>query len=235
MQQEPTALRMEDPGIRDLFSDNQRLQSWLDVEAALAQAEAELDIVPADAAEEITRKCRLEYLDRDAIQEGLARTGHGLVPLIWELDRVCDGDAGGIRSLGSDDPEHHADWQAAPATQGAPHLSFAVSTDSHAVRRPGRRNQGLRASRKNSRPARRPRDVRAEGGGVDRRTRQAYRASQGMREQGVRGDAGWRRRNAGIARANRTSKSRRRWLRSWTCARCRCRLARPPTTWASTS
>ena len=75
MQQEPTALRMEDPGIRDLFSDDQRLQSWLDVEAALAQAEAELDIVPVDAAEEITRKSRLEYLDRDAIQEGLARDG----------------------------------------------------------------------------------------------------------------------------------------------------------------
>ena len=46
MQQEPTALRMEDPGIRDMFSDEQRLQSWLDVEAALAQAEAELGIVP---------------------------------------------------------------------------------------------------------------------------------------------------------------------------------------------
>ena len=101
MQQEPTALRMEDPGIRDLFSDDQRLQSWLDVEAALAQAEAELDIVPADAAEEITRKCRLEYLDMDAIQEGLARTGHGLVPLIWELDRVCDGDAGGYVHWGA--------------------------------------------------------------------------------------------------------------------------------------
>ncbi|MCY4652378.1 MAG: lyase family protein, partial [Dehalococcoidia bacterium] len=101
MQQEPTALRMEDPGIRDLFSDEQRLQSWLDVEAALAQAEAELDIVPAEAAEEITRKCRLEYLDRDAIQDGLVRTGHGLVPLIWELDRVCDGDAGGYVHWGA--------------------------------------------------------------------------------------------------------------------------------------
>ncbi len=101
MQREPTALRMPDPGIRRLFSDGQRLQSWLDVEAALAQAEAELRIIPADAAEEITRKSRLEYLDRDAIHEGLARTGHGLVPLIWELDRVCDGDAGGYVHWGA--------------------------------------------------------------------------------------------------------------------------------------
>ena len=101
MQQEPTALRMEDPGIRELFSEDERLQSWLDVEATLAIAEAELGVVPADAAEEIVRKARLEYMDREAIQEGLARTGHGLVPLIWELDRVCDGDAGGYAHWGA--------------------------------------------------------------------------------------------------------------------------------------
>ncbi len=101
MQQEPTALRMEDAGIRALFSDEQRLQSWLDVEAALAQAEAELGVIPAEAADEISRRCRLEYLDRDAIDEGLARTGHGLVPLIWELDRVCEGDAGGYVHWGA--------------------------------------------------------------------------------------------------------------------------------------
>ena len=101
MQQEPTALRMEDPGIRELFSEDERLQSWLDVEAALAIAEAELGVVPAEAAEEIVRKARLEYMDREAIQEGLARTGHGLVPLIWELDRVCDGDAGGYAHWGA--------------------------------------------------------------------------------------------------------------------------------------
>jgi len=101
MQPEPTSLRMEDPGIRELFSEDSRLQSWLDVEAALARSQAELGVIPTEAADEIERKCRLEYLDRDAIREGLARTGHGLVPLIWELDRVCDGDAGGFVHWGA--------------------------------------------------------------------------------------------------------------------------------------
>ena len=101
MQPEPTSLRMADPGIRELFSEDSRLQSWLDVEAALARAQAELGVIPSEAADEIERKCRLEYLDRDAIREGLARTGHGLVPLIWELDRVCDGDAGGFVHWGA--------------------------------------------------------------------------------------------------------------------------------------
>ncbi len=101
MQQEPTALRMTDAGIRPLFSEEQRFQSWLDVEAALAQAQADLDVIPVYAAEEITRKAKLEYLDRSAINDGLARTGHPLVPLIWELDRVCDGDSGGYVHWGA--------------------------------------------------------------------------------------------------------------------------------------
>ena len=101
MKQQPTALRMTDPGIRELFSEDRIWQSWLDVEAALAQAQADLDVIPSDAAEEITRKSRLELLDRDAVYEGLARTGHPLVPLIWELDRICDGDAGGYVHWGA--------------------------------------------------------------------------------------------------------------------------------------
>ena len=101
MKPQPTALRMTDPGIRDLFSEDRIWQSWLDVEAALAQAQADLDVIPAGAAEEITRKAHLELLDRDAVYEGLARTGHPLVPLIWELDRICDGDAGGYVHWGA--------------------------------------------------------------------------------------------------------------------------------------
>ncbi len=101
MQQEPTAMRMKDPGIGHLFSEDERLQSWLDVEAALAQAEAELGVIPESAGEEIVVKSKLEYMNRDAIREGLVRTGHGLVPLIWELDRACDGDAGGFVHWGA--------------------------------------------------------------------------------------------------------------------------------------
>ena len=101
MQGEPTAYRIVDPGIRALFTEASRFQAWLDVEAALAQAQAELGIIPQPAAEEITRKAQLAFLDMDAIRSGLARTGHPLVPLIWELDRVCEGDAGGYVHWGA--------------------------------------------------------------------------------------------------------------------------------------
>jgi 3-carboxy-cis,cis-muconate cycloisomerase len=101
MQGEPTAYRVEDPGVRALFSEAARYQAWLDVEAALAQAQAELGIIPESAAAEITRKAQLALLNLDNIRAGLARTGHSLVPLIWELDRVCEGDAGGYVHWGA--------------------------------------------------------------------------------------------------------------------------------------
>jgi len=91
----PTATRVADPGIRALYTLETRWQAWLDVEVALAKAQAELDIVPSAAAEAIARAARLELLDRARIDEGFARTGHTLVPLIWELARVVGEPHGG--------------------------------------------------------------------------------------------------------------------------------------------
>jgi 3-carboxy-cis,cis-muconate cycloisomerase len=101
MQDEPTSLRIPDPGVRALFTEAARFQSWLDVEAALATAQAELGIIPEAAAREIVRKAHLSFLDLGAVKAGLARTGHPLVPLIWELDRACEGDAGGFAHWGA--------------------------------------------------------------------------------------------------------------------------------------
>jgi len=101
VQEEPTAYRVPDPGVRALFAEGSRYQAWLDVEAGLAQAQAELGIIPGPAAEEITRKAQISFLDMEAIRAGLARTGHPLVPLIWELDRVCAKDAGGYVHWGA--------------------------------------------------------------------------------------------------------------------------------------
>ena len=90
----PTSLRVPDPGIAPLFDQDARWQAWLDVEAALAMAEAELGMIPAAAAEEIVRKCNLSLFDRERLTEGFTRTAHTLVPLVWELSRLCEGNAG---------------------------------------------------------------------------------------------------------------------------------------------
>jgi 3-carboxy-cis,cis-muconate cycloisomerase len=91
----PTAARITDPGVRALYSLENRWQAWLDVEAALAKAQSELGIIPRPAADAIGRAARLALLDRGRIDEGFARTGHTIVPLVWELSRVTGEPYGG--------------------------------------------------------------------------------------------------------------------------------------------
>src|SRR5437763_16332549 len=91
----PTAARVADPGIRALYKQENRWQAWLDVEVALARAQAELGMISTEAAEAIAPAARLELLDRKRIDEGFARTGHTIVPLVWELARVVGEPHGG--------------------------------------------------------------------------------------------------------------------------------------------
>src|SRR5947199_118862 len=91
----PTAARVADPGIRALYKQENRWQAWLDVEVALARAQAELGIIPKEAAEAIARSAQFDRLDRKRIDEGFARTGHTIVPLVWELARVVGEPHGG--------------------------------------------------------------------------------------------------------------------------------------------
>jgi len=91
----PTATRVTDPGIRALYRQENRWQAWLDVEAALARAQAELGIIPQPAADAIAAKARLDLMDRARIDEGFARTGHTLVPLVWELGHIVGEPHGG--------------------------------------------------------------------------------------------------------------------------------------------
>src|SRR3984957_18241986 len=91
----PTATRVADPGIRALYRLENRWQAWLDVEAALARAQADLGVIPHDAAETIAAAAQLSKMDRARIDEGFARTGHTIVPLVWELARVVGDPHGG--------------------------------------------------------------------------------------------------------------------------------------------
>ena len=91
----PTATRVADPGIRALYRLENRWQAWLDVEAALARAQADLGIIPHEAAAAIAAAARLDKMDRARIDEGFARTGHTIVPLVWELGRIVGDPHGG--------------------------------------------------------------------------------------------------------------------------------------------
>ena len=49
--------------MRAVFSDETRTGYYLEIEAALARAQARLGIIPAEAAREIERQCRIENID----------------------------------------------------------------------------------------------------------------------------------------------------------------------------
>jgi adenylosuccinate lyase len=79
--------------MREVWSDRTMIQRWLDVEAALARAEARLGIVPTAAADEITRKARVELLDLGEMKRELERARHPIMPLIRCLARACEPEA----------------------------------------------------------------------------------------------------------------------------------------------
>jgi adenylosuccinate lyase len=82
------------PAMRAVFDDHSLLQKWLDYEAALARAEARCGLVPRNAADEITRQAKAEWMDTSAIKAGIDKTVHPLVSVIWQLSQRCAGDAG---------------------------------------------------------------------------------------------------------------------------------------------
>src|SRR5690625_2443976 len=76
--------------MREIFSDTSMIQGWLDAESALARAQARLGVIPEEAAHEITKRARAEEMPLDRIAEGMAATGHPLMPLIGALAEACE-------------------------------------------------------------------------------------------------------------------------------------------------
>ncbi len=74
--------RFGSAAMRALWDDRATLQRWLDVEAALAEVEAEIGLVPGNAAREISRKARIENLDSRALKRAFDRTWNPVVPLV---------------------------------------------------------------------------------------------------------------------------------------------------------
>src|SRR3990172_7556135 len=75
--------------MRAIFDERAMLQRWLDVEAALAAAQAELGLIPAEAAGAIAAAAHVDKLDLAAVKRDLGVPAHPIVPLVRELGRVA--------------------------------------------------------------------------------------------------------------------------------------------------
>lgn len=71
--------------MRAVWDDKRMIQRWLDVEAALALAEAEVGLVPAAAARAIAREARVEHLDLATMKQAFDTTWNPVVPLVDAL------------------------------------------------------------------------------------------------------------------------------------------------------
>ena len=74
---------------RRIFCDVCRLQRWLDIEVALAMSQAELEMIPYEAAHILAKHARIELLDQPSIVTGIQTTSHSLVPLLRALQKVA--------------------------------------------------------------------------------------------------------------------------------------------------
>jgi len=84
------------PEASALFSDEGRTRAWLHILAALAQAQADVGLVPAAAAAAIRARADVTRLDLDLIAEQTRVTGHSTMGL--------------IRALRDALPEHAREW-----------------------------------------------------------------------------------------------------------------------------
>jgi adenylosuccinate lyase len=82
------------PEVETLLGDEGRLASWLDILAALARAQGELGLIPADAADEIARRAVIENLDLDYVASETRATEHSTLGLIRGVQRVVSPETG---------------------------------------------------------------------------------------------------------------------------------------------
>jgi adenylosuccinate lyase len=76
------------PALVEIFDERRRLQAWLDILAALAAAQAELGLIPAEAAGQIAEHARADRLDLDLVAAETRRTAHSTLGLIRALQRL---------------------------------------------------------------------------------------------------------------------------------------------------
>ncbi len=90
------------PETRALFDDEPRTRAWLEILAALAEAQAEVGLIPAEAAAHVAKACRalsevegaLDAEFFEEVRKGFEATNHSTLGLIKAVQRRCPGNSG---------------------------------------------------------------------------------------------------------------------------------------------
>ena len=79
--------------MRDVFSDRTLISRYIEVEVALAQAQARCGVIPFEAAQTIASESRLDRIDFDHMRHETDIVGYPILPLVHQLVAMC-GEAG---------------------------------------------------------------------------------------------------------------------------------------------
>jgi len=89
----PIEYRYGTEEMRNIWETDNKLQKMLEVEAALAEAEALLGMIPKDAAAEIKSKASVKFVTSKRVSEIEAETNHDIVSIVKALAEVCENDS----------------------------------------------------------------------------------------------------------------------------------------------
>jgi len=87
--------------MKEVLNHRARVQRCLDVEAALARAQAAVGDIPKAAAKEITRKASLKHVSMERIEEIERSVRHDIMAMVRVLSDECGKDAGKYVHLGA--------------------------------------------------------------------------------------------------------------------------------------
>lgn len=87
--------------MKDIFSEDSKLNYLLKVEGALATAHAKVGNIPKEAAEEIARKSSTKFVSVKRVKEIEKETKHDIMALTKALAEVCEGEAKKYIHLGA--------------------------------------------------------------------------------------------------------------------------------------
>src|SRR4026209_2911443 len=75
--------------MRNVWSDGNRIQKYLDFEAGLARAQARLKIIPQAACDEILKHVKVEQYDLEKQNNETERIGYPVLPVVSQLVKLC--------------------------------------------------------------------------------------------------------------------------------------------------
>ena len=80
-----------DSEINELLTDEAYVRALVEVETALAKAEARLGVIPSSAAEQICSVTQRNKIDVAVLAKGTARSGFPIIALVQEIRKAVGG------------------------------------------------------------------------------------------------------------------------------------------------